>query len=402
MTNDLRSMGSVPRPAARRRGVFGVTSALLVTGALVVSGSPPASASPGFAALAGARPASSSTVSATSPAFVERGLFGRSDPTYDGVYRQGLAILGLRASDVRVPASAVRWLRAQQCRDGGFASYRAPGAPCPRTDLSAFTGEDTNSTALAAMALLATNQRTSAGRALRWLRSTQRPGGGFPYLRGAPADANSTGLALSALATIGRTPQGLRRGTSSAYSYLRTLQLRCAYPRGSRGALAYQSVRPLVANDLATPQALTGLSSTLIIEPGTIRRVKPTVRCSAPPAAAQIGRIGVREAAAGYLARALLAHGGGLDNSFGGGKDWNATAWAVLGLRAAGLGRLGAALGDRALRTHVNDYTLESNRALGARPAALGTLLLVAHAGGANPRRYGGVNLVFRLRSTLG
>ena len=58
---------------------------------------------------------------ATAPALAgDAGLYGSSDPTFDGVYRQSLSVLALEASDRKVPASAIKWLKKQQCADGGF------------------------------------------------------------------------------------------------------------------------------------------------------------------------------------------------------------------------------------------------------------------------------------------
>ncbi len=394
-------------PTHRARRALTVGAVAVITGSLAAALSPAANAVAIPAPQSSSRTAAAFTngvaqgMSTLPKPFNEGGLFGHGDPTYDGVYRQGLAILGLRAANARVPSSAITWLRAQQCRDGGFVSYRGPGKPCPATDLVNFVGEDTNSTALGAMALMATGQRSPAIRALAWLRRTQRADGGFPYLQGGNSDSNSTGLTLAALATIGRTAKGLRRGTNSAYSYLRGLQLRCSYPWPSRGSVAYQGPGPLARNDLATGQALAGLSSTLIIAPKPMRLVKPAVNCTGTPSR-QVGLISVESAGAGYIARALLFHGGALGNAFGPGRDWNATAWAVLALRATGVGRLGALAGERALRNHIRDFALDPNPGFGYRPAALGTLLLVAHASGTNPRHYGGVNLVRRLRGSLG
>ena len=82
-------------------------------------------------------------------------LFGAADPSFDGVYRQGLAITGLRAVKARVPASAVMWLAGQQCPNGGFQAYLAKtSAPCDAPGPATYSGPDSNSTALAAMALL--------------------------------------------------------------------------------------------------------------------------------------------------------------------------------------------------------------------------------------------------------
>ena len=46
------------------------------------------------------------------------GIFGTSDPTYDGVFRQSIALVGLRAAQTPIPPSAVGWLVGQQCASG--------------------------------------------------------------------------------------------------------------------------------------------------------------------------------------------------------------------------------------------------------------------------------------------
>ena len=85
------------------------------------------------------------------------GLYGAADPTYDGVYRQSLAMLGLAANDMR-PAGRGHHLAARPAvrrrvlpglpRRPGQAVRQAP-------DPVNFTGPDTNSTATALMALMA-------------------------------------------------------------------------------------------------------------------------------------------------------------------------------------------------------------------------------------------------------
>ncbi|MGW3140995.1 prenyltransferase/squalene oxidase repeat-containing protein, partial [Streptomyces sp. NPDC001139] len=81
------------------------------------------------AVLGGATPAmaASPSPSASLPA----GLYGTSDPTYDGVWRQSLALLAQRTVGVEPAGAAVAWLAGQQCGDGSFAAYRATaGTPC--------------------------------------------------------------------------------------------------------------------------------------------------------------------------------------------------------------------------------------------------------------------------------
>lgn len=72
-----------------------------------------------------------------SPVAAPAALYGRSDPTYDGVWRQSLALTALANAKVTPADSAVGWLTGQQCADGGWPSFRAwptPRAPRrPRT-----------------------------------------------------------------------------------------------------------------------------------------------------------------------------------------------------------------------------------------------------------------------------
>ena len=155
------------------------------------------------------------------------GLYGSSDPTYDGVFRQSLAILGLHAAGQTPDPSAVGWLLDQQCADGGFSSYNAtPAKGCPAYDSSTFTGgEDTNATSLALQALLATGHTKQAANAAKVLRAAQDKDGGWPFIvGGGTSDPNSTGLVLSALAAAGG-------GVDEAgAAYLAGLQIGCGTP----------------------------------------------------------------------------------------------------------------------------------------------------------------------------
>ncbi len=52
------------------------------------------------------------------------GLYGTTDPTYDGVWRQSLAFLAQKIEYVTPSTSAMDWLVGQQCDSGAFTSYR--------------------------------------------------------------------------------------------------------------------------------------------------------------------------------------------------------------------------------------------------------------------------------------
>jgi|GEM_PF-1040909 len=139
----------------------------------------------------------------------ETGLYGAGDPTYDGVYRQGLAILGLEAHGVVAPQAAVDWLVTQQCDNttpgagGGWTAYRADvSEACPAPDSNLFTGPDTNSTALAVQALSA-NGTMPTEDPISFLEAAQGDDGGFPFVSGGVVDPNSTALVIQALLAAG-------------------------------------------------------------------------------------------------------------------------------------------------------------------------------------------------------
>ena len=98
------------------------------------------------------------------------GLFGSQDPTYDGAFRQSLGLLAYVAADLTPPADAVDWLVGQQCTDGGFEAFRADTSQaCAPSDPANYSGEDTNSTGMAAVALRALGKTAEADDAVAWL-----------------------------------------------------------------------------------------------------------------------------------------------------------------------------------------------------------------------------------------
>ena len=309
------------------------------------------------------------------------GLYGSQDPTYDGVFRQSLAILGLDAIGVRQSPAAVRWLLRAQCADGSFQEFRPdPSAPCDPVDLENFRGPDTNATAAAAAALrvIGTAQaRTAAARAVTWLESQQAAVGGWPFFPGQDPDANSTGIVLAALraAKPGGTPSSVVRGSA----FLNGLAASC--PDG--GGLAYQ---PGTKVDMsASAQGLLGLTGFLPIRAPRALGPNPTCGMSS------IRRVGV------FLVKAINANGGLLPSALGSGPDHTNTVNAVLGLTAARLAKPTVAKAMGALRASVRDYAIKDGQAV---PAALGLLLLAAKATGADPRAFGGVDLVAALQGS--
>lgn len=301
------------------------TVAALVAGGLLLSGT----------ALAAA-PATAAT-----PA--QPGLYGSGDPTYDGAFRQSLALLAHEAAGTAAPAAAVAWLVGQQCADGGFQAFRpSTSVACTPSDPNAFTGEDTNSTALAALALRSVGRAAEADRAIAWLEKARAADGGFPYFVGGASDANSTADVLIALNGAGAPSSS----TGPARHFLETLQVGCDGAAASEdGALAFQDYGTgLVANDAATVQSLVALAgSGLPVAPGSTAATTPRATCPAPvPAPAALP---AADLAAGYVARLLDTFSGAVPVfDFGTGTrtpgtvSAGDTAWAVLGLTAAGLG----------------------------------------------------------------
>ncbi len=306
------------------------------------------------------------------------GLFGAQDPTYDGVYRQGLAIIGLLANGQAPDGNAVSWLLAQQCPDGAFTAYRADvSQPCdPKS-------EDENATAMAVQALAALHKPTDA--TLAALKKFQLADGGFydSAAFGPPAsDANSTGLALSAFAAAGVDPSTVTNNGKTADDYLRSIQLPCAAAGG--GGFDFQTEKTLVANDYATVQALLGqLGKALPVAPTTPAPTVPS--CADPTDAASSA-----SAAASHIATRLAGAKGTIPSSLGSGADWTTTANAVLDLVAAAQGGDAVSAGLAALQSNAKTYA-------GTGAGAIGTLLLVAHATGVSAADFGGLNLLTAL-----
>ena len=217
---------------------------------------------------------------AVSPAFHEVGLYGTTDPTYDGVYRQSLAILGLEAAG-RTPApEAVQWLLNQQCADGGFSSYKSTVA-CPAFDSVAFTGgRDSNATAMAVSALewIGTPASIAAAtKAATYLRGVQQSDGGWELYPGSGlgTDPNSTGLVLLALDAAGLSAAN---PTHTVAEYYQGMQLGWTNFAGTPTANLGGIITPwdlLTPNDFASVQSIPGLRAARLTALGASHRRSP-------------------------------------------------------------------------------------------------------------------------------
>ena len=330
-----------------------------------------------FTANIGPAQAGATATTAKTTTTATTGLYGAGDPTYDGVFRQSLAILGLVANDVKPNKAAITWLLKQQCANGGFQAYRPDTTKaCDESDPVNYTGPDTNSTALALTALSSVNQTASAGSAAAWLTKQQNKDGGWPWFSASPSDSSSTGLVLVAVKAL--KPNGSASAIVRAGKYLTSVKLSCA----SGGGLAFQ--KPGAANAQSTSQAFTGLTAGLIV--GGAQTLSPNPTCGATTASN----------AGSYLANAIMKDGA-LPNSFGAGSDFSSTAFAILGFVASATGKQAVTRGTATLAANASAYGIPDGA---ASPGALGLLLMVSKATNAKATNFGGINLITTLQQS--
>ncbi|MGK5629379.1 prenyltransferase/squalene oxidase repeat-containing protein [Streptomyces sp. URMC 123] len=340
----------------------------------------------------------------SAPASLPSGLYGTKDPQFDGVWRQSVALIAQRAVGVTPAPKAVDWLAGQQCESGGFAAYR----PDPAEKCGSATRLDSNATAQAVQALAAVGGHAEGvKKAVGWLKTTQNQDGGWGSAPGDPSDANSTSVVIGALAAAQEDPaKAVSQQGKSPYDALTGFQLGCDAPEDRRGAFAWQPQDgKLEANDGATVDAaLAALGKGLAVDPlprgGADVPVRP-MECGEgvadKPADKPADPKRAADAAAGYLSAVLAKNGGHVKGLALGGAtpppDPGNTADAVLALAAGGH--------REALRAPLT--WLENNSAAWAKeqgPAAYGALVLAARAAGADPRNFGGTDLVAQLNAT--
>ena len=215
----------------------------------------------------------------------DAGLFGVQDPTFDGSFRQGLALAALAVAGMATGSTvtaAESWLTGQQCPNGGWTSYINSSNPCNGKPAN-FAGPDTNSTALAVQGLEAQHalSASSAKAAVRFLSRGEDADGGWGYEPNAPkapgsTDPDSTALVLQALLSLGVSPSSakLTKGSTDPVADLLTFRVTSGSGTGAIGfpgstgpnlLATYQAVPALagvtVAYDLGSP-ALTRVAPT--------------------------------------------------------------------------------------------------------------------------------------------
>jgi len=247
--------------------------------------------------------------------FAGRNLLARLSALYDaatGAYGDGstfgqaFAILALKTSGGTVPAGATAELAALQDSDGSWSYGKAPVAA---------GGGDTNSTAIALIALDAAGIHTADTTGLAYLATQQLADGGFPYQNastfGAPAsDPDSDSIVLQALLAAGQDPTAaawskgsnnvltnLRAGQAAdgGYAYpgspenaFTTVQVPAALVHSPYGAVAHPKYEASVPNSRC-PNVIAAASPTPIASPSA----RPTAAASATAnASGQSGQSG--------------------------------------------------------------------------------------------------------------
>jgi hypothetical protein len=179
------------------------------------------------------------------------------------LFDHATVMLALSNAGETVPEEAVQYLLDNESDDGAWALFGG-------TD----NAGDTNTTAVAVQALLATNHQDEIGDALAYLRSVQNDDGGFPYQNpsdyGTDTDANSTAVVLQALSAAGESLSDWSTGGASPLDALIALH------DSDSGAFFWQAAVP-GPNVLATAQAIPAVASYTFVDLPRVEAANPPV-----------------------------------------------------------------------------------------------------------------------------
>ena len=208
------------------------------------------------------------------------GVFGAA--TSANAFSQSLALLALVA--VKGPATAIHlaatYLTHHQCRDGGWQYSLI--TPCARPNPKTYSGPDTNSSALAVMAVVAAGGRFPHD-PLAFFRASQETDGSFGYYGlpgdGQRGDPDSTAEVVQALIALGATndKQFVRHAITPRRA-LESFQYRCGAPAKEQGEFSYFGA----PSQYATLQAVPALAGATL--PVSARKLSAAVfrlTCSA-------------------------------------------------------------------------------------------------------------------------
>jgi hypothetical protein len=201
------------------------------------------------------------------------GLYHANGNYGDGsTFAQAFAILALHASGRGVHSAALMALLALQDTDGSWSYGTSPVAA---------GGGDTNSTAIALMALDSVGDHSADPNALAYLKTQQLADGGFPYQNsstfGPPAsDPDSDSIVLQALVAAGENPEAAAwsQGSSNVVTNLRAGQ-------GTDGGYAYPGMAENAFTTSQVPAALLRIPYSMAVHP-VAGRALSTAACSSP------------------------------------------------------------------------------------------------------------------------
>lgn len=233
-------------------------------------------------------------------AVVEKGFNPATGQYGKDVTGHALSLLALRAAGSTPQTAAVSQLAKLQLPDGGWSF-----------DGTAGTGSDTNTTALAYQALVASrvsasNTAPAEQKAVNYLKSQQNADGGFPYSQtskfGNASDANSTALAYQMILASGDKPESWAKNGKTPLDRLLAFQ-------NPSGAFRFQDAPP-DDNQLATYQAIPPikgktypLAGILITEPASSNPARLPNTGVSSPALVPVLALAVLLIAAGLLLR---------------------------------------------------------------------------------------------------
>jgi len=215
--------------------------------------------------------------------------FDESTGSYgSSIYDQALIIVALVQADQPVPAGAVDFLIDSQSDNGTWALFG---------DTEDAVG-DTNTTALAIQALIASGRAAEIDPALDYLHTVQNNDGGFPYQNpseyGTDTDANSTAIVYQALVAAG---EALDDWAPEGVDPLAAL-VSLADPES--GAFFWQAAVP-APNALATAQAIPAISGYTFVNLPRIEVALAETTDVALPAAGGAAALSLRLAGLGLM-----------------------------------------------------------------------------------------------------
>jgi len=198
-------------------------------------------------------------------------------------FNQSLALLALGASKslgkgTRLGAA---FLAGLQCPDGGWEYSRVTAAPCVKPSPKNYSSPDTNTTAIAVMALTEVGGHISRS-PLSFFQGSQEANGSFALYgiaAGQQGDPDSTAYVIQALLALHAlgNPQFVRGGTSPEQALAR-FQYGCKAPSSEQGEFSAFGAPSQLATLQAVPAAA---GATLPVGRRVLSAAEPRLSCRA-------------------------------------------------------------------------------------------------------------------------